>query len=162
MNTLEVLSTQQHFSLLEAKKLFLNLLAKKTKDNDDAMMALAQVALETKKLFFYDGLTMKVVPINSSFYFSRNELSLIHHFMRMLFMKGREQKYFRQDISAELVGRLFLKRLLDIQTTEKYTQNRSLSYQTIYSLIINDFIKNIFSEQGKYYFKKLEEQTQPF
>lgn len=162
MNTTKVFVKQGASSLLEAKKLFLKFLAEKTEEIDDAITTLTQLVLETKKLFFYDGSTGKIIPIDSSFHFSHEELSLIHHFMNILFIKGREQKYFRQDISAELAGRLFIKRLIDSQTIEVYSHNRTLSYNTIYTLFINDFVKVIFSQKGMRYFKKLEAQTQPF
>ena len=162
MTATQILTQRKTVSHRDEKKTFLSFFADNQEENENAITTLMHLALETKKLF--DNITLKeeTDPFVPSFIFSEEEISLIHQFMIKLFLRGREQQYFRQDISAELAGRMFLKHLLDIQFPEKDFRHYFLSYQTVYTLLIDDFISNIFSEQGKKYFKKLEKQTQPF
>ncbi len=158
----QILTQRETISHQDGKETFLNFFADNQEVNEDVIATLMHLVLETKKLFINNKLKTEADPIIPSVVFSEEEISLIHRFMMKLFLWGREQQYFRQDISAELAGRMFLKHLLDIQFPEKDFRNYFLSYQTVYTLLIDDFIKHIFSEQGKFYFKKLEEQTQPF
>ncbi len=162
MNATEMLTQLETISHRDEKEIFLSFFTDNEEVKEDAITTLMHLALETKKLFNNKTFKTEAHPFIPMFIFSEEEISLIHRFMMKLFLRGREQKYFRQDISAELAGRMFLKHLLDIQFPEKDFRNFFLSYETVYTLLIDDFISSLFSKEGKNFFKRLEKQTQPF
>ncbi len=69
----------------------------------------------------------------------------------MNFILGQKQGIYRNDISPELVSRAYAKRMMDLHNTKIFPSQR-LTYQIIYKIMFEDFIKSICTEKGlKYY-----------
>lgn len=67
--------------------------------------------------------------------------------------KGISQGMYRNDISSEMIARMFISKLDDIHNPELYPPE-SFSFSTIFENLINYFIKSIATEEGKNYYKE--------
>lgn len=70
------------------------------------------------------------------------------------FELGQQQHIYRQDISREFVVRSYAKRMIDLHNPKIYPPN-SLSYNTIYHFMFEDFIMGISNEDGLNHFEKV-------
>lgn len=67
--------------------------------------------------------------------------------------KGIAQGMYRDDLSAEMVGRMYLSRLEDMHNPELYPPER-FKFGTIYDTMIDQFIKSIGTEDGINYYRQ--------
>ena len=67
--------------------------------------------------------------------------------------KGMAQGMYRDDLSAEMVGRMYLSRLEDMHNPELYPPER-FKFGTIYDTMIDQFIKSIGTEDGINYYRQ--------
>jgi len=75
----------------------------------------------------------------------------------MNFIIGQKQGVYRNDISPELVGRVYTKRMMDLHDTKIFSP-QNLTYQTIYKIMFEDFLQGICSDKGLNYFKNIRER----
>ena len=66
--------------------------------------------------------------------------------------KGITQGMYREDLSAEIVGRMYLSRLEDMHNPELYPPER-FKFGTIYDTMIDSFVKSIATEDGLTYYR---------
>ena len=66
--------------------------------------------------------------------------------------KGIAQGMYREDLSAEIVGRMYLSRLEDMHNPELYPPER-FKFGTIYDTMIDSFVKSIATEDGLTYYR---------
>ncbi|WP_372639535.1 hypothetical protein [Ancylomarina sp.] len=66
--------------------------------------------------------------------------------------KGIAQGMYREDLSAEIVGRMYLSRLEDMHNPELYPPER-FKFGTIYDTMIDSFVKSIATEDGLSYYR---------
>jgi len=66
--------------------------------------------------------------------------------------KGIAQGMYREDLSPEIVGRMYLSRLEDMHNPELYPPER-FKFGTIYDTMIDSFVKNIATEDGLTYYR---------
>jgi len=69
------------------------------------------------------------------------------------FELGQKQNVYRHDISREFVSRSYAKRMLDLHNPRIYPP-RSLSYETLYHFMFEDFLLGIANQNGLRYFRK--------
>ncbi len=66
--------------------------------------------------------------------------------------KGIAQGMYREDLSPEIVGRMYLSRLEDMHNPELYPPER-FKFGTIYDTMIDSFVKSIATEDGLTYYR---------
>lgn len=72
------------------------------------------------------------------------------------FSEGQQQNVYRKDISTEMVARNYAKRMIDLHNPKIFPPQK-LSFQTIYNMLFEDFIKSISNQNGlKYYARVVE------
>lgn len=67
--------------------------------------------------------------------------------------KGMAQGMYRDDLSSEMVGRMYLSRLEDMHNPELYPPER-FKFGTIYDTMIDEFVKSIATEDGINYYRQ--------
>ncbi|MBN2597737.1 hypothetical protein [Labilibaculum sp.] len=67
--------------------------------------------------------------------------------------KGMAQGMYRDDLSSEIVGRMYLARLEDMHNPELYPPER-FKFGTIYDTMIDQFVKSIGTEDGINYYRQ--------
>jgi TetR/AcrR family transcriptional regulator, cholesterol catabolism regulator len=70
--------------------------------------------------------------------------------------KGINQGVYRDDLSTELLARLYIRRLLDLHNPEFFPADK-FSFQTLFDVMFDNFIRGIANEAGINYY---EEQKQ--
>ncbi|PKQ65111.1 hypothetical protein BZG02_04580 [Labilibaculum filiforme] len=73
--------------------------------------------------------------------------------IRINIQKGMAQGMYRNDLSDEMVGRMYLSRLEDMHNPELYPPER-FKFGTIYDTMIDQFIKSIGTEDGINYYRQ--------
>ena len=66
--------------------------------------------------------------------------------------KGIAQGMYREDLSAEIVGRMYLSKLEDMHNPELYPPER-FKFGTIYDTMIDSFVKSIATDDGLTYYR---------
>ena len=66
--------------------------------------------------------------------------------------KGIAQGMYREDLSSEIVGRMYLSRLEDMHNPKLYPPER-FKFGTIYDTMIDSFVKSIATEDGLSYYR---------
>ncbi len=67
--------------------------------------------------------------------------------------KGINQGMYRNDLSIELVARLYIRRLIDLHNPEFFPADK-FSFQTLFEVMFDNFIRGIANEQGISYYEK--------
>ena len=68
--------------------------------------------------------------------------------------KGISQGIYREDLSIELISRLYISRLIDLHNNDFFPADK-FSFETIFDVMFESLIRNISNEKGlKYYEKK--------
>jgi TetR/AcrR family transcriptional regulator, cholesterol catabolism regulator len=70
--------------------------------------------------------------------------------------QGINQNLYRQDLSTELVSRIYISRLIDLHNPD-FFPNDTISFNILFDVMFDTFIRGICNEQGiKYYEKKIK------
>lgn len=67
--------------------------------------------------------------------------------------KGIAQGMYRDDLSSEMVGRIYLSKLEDMHNPELYPPER-FKFGTIYDTMIDEFVKSIATPDGLNYYRQ--------
>lgn len=67
--------------------------------------------------------------------------------------KGINQGVYRDDLSVELVARLYIRRLIDLHNPEFFPADK-FSFQTLFDVMFDNFIRGIANEKGIEYYEK--------
>ena len=67
--------------------------------------------------------------------------------------KGISQGMYREDLSIELLARLYLSRLIDIHNPELFPPEK-FSFQTLFEVMFEDLVRSIAKPEGIAYFEK--------
>jgi hypothetical protein len=65
---------------------------------------------------------------------------------------GIKQGMYRPDLSAELISRIYISRLMDLQNPDYFPN--SFSFPVLFDVMFDTFIRGICSEEGKRYYEK--------
>ena len=60
---------------------------------------------------------------------------------------------YRGDLSIELVARLYIRRLIDLHNPEFFPADK-FSFQTLFDVMFDNFIRGIANERGIEYYEK--------
>lgn len=67
--------------------------------------------------------------------------------------KGINQGIYRDDLSIELVARLYISRLLDLHNPELFPRQK-FSFDTLFNFMFDSFVRSIAKPEGIAYFEK--------
>jgi TetR/AcrR family transcriptional regulator, cholesterol catabolism regulator len=67
--------------------------------------------------------------------------------------KGISQGMYRDDLSIELVARLYIRRLLDLHNPEFFPADK-FSFHTLFDVMFDNFIRGIANEEGIRYYEQ--------
>lgn len=67
--------------------------------------------------------------------------------------KGMQQGMYKNDISSEMIARMYIAKLNDIHNPEIYPPEE-FSFSTIFNNLIDNVIKSITNEEGRAYYKQ--------
>jgi len=73
--------------------------------------------------------------------------------MRANFEQGIQQGMYRPDLSAELVSRIYISRLIDLHNPD-FFPNESISFSMLFEVMFDTFIRGICTDDGKRYYEK--------
>lgn len=82
-----------------------------------------------------------------------NRIEFIYQNIQINMRKGISQGMYRDDLSIELVARLYIRRLMDLHNPEFFPADK-FSFQTLFDVMFDNFIRGIANEQGIEYYEK--------
>ncbi len=74
--------------------------------------------------------------------------------MKINIEKGIRQGIYREDLSIELLARLYISRLLDLHNPA-FFPSEGFSFKVLYDVMIDNFIRGIANDEGLRHYKKL-------
>lgn len=77
----------------------------------------------------------------------------IYEKIKINLWKGINQGMYRDDLSIELVARLYLSRLIDLHNPDFFPAEK-FSFDTIFDVMFDNFIRSIAKPEGLAYFEK--------
>jgi TetR/AcrR family transcriptional regulator, cholesterol catabolism regulator len=72
--------------------------------------------------------------------------------------KGISQGVYRDDLSVELVARLYMRRLIDLHNPEFFPAEK-FSFQTLFDVMFDNFIRGIANESGMRYYEQQKQKV---
>jgi TetR/AcrR family transcriptional regulator, cholesterol catabolism regulator len=67
--------------------------------------------------------------------------------------QGIQQGMYRNDLSPELISRIYISRLIDLHNPD-YFPNETISFSVLFDVMFDTFIRGICTDEGKYYYEK--------
>jgi len=80
-------------------------------------------------------------------------IEFIYQKIQINIQKGISQGMYRDDLSIELVARLYIRRLIDLHNPEFFPAEK-FSFQTLFDVMFDNFIRGIANENGIGYYEK--------
>ncbi len=80
-------------------------------------------------------------------------IEFIYQKIQINIQKGISQGMYRDDLSIELVARLYIRRLMDIHNPEFFPADR-FSFQTLFDVMFDNFIRGIANPAGIEYYEQ--------
>jgi len=80
-------------------------------------------------------------------------IDFIYEKIQQNIKKGINLGMYRDDLSIELVARLYIRRLIDLHNPEFFPADK-FSFQTLFDVMFDNFIRGIANEQGIEYYEK--------
>jgi AcrR family transcriptional regulator len=80
-------------------------------------------------------------------------IEFIYNKIQINLQKGISQGMYRDDLSIELVARLYIRRLIDLHNPEFFPADK-FSFQTLFDVMFDNFIRGIANQNGIDYYKK--------
>ena len=72
--------------------------------------------------------------------------------------KGINQGVYRDDLSTELLARLYIRRLIDLHNPEIFPADK-FSFQTLFDVMFDNFIRGIANESGINYYEQQKQKV---
>lgn len=69
------------------------------------------------------------------------------------FEKGISQGMYRDDVSVELVARLYIRRLMDLHNVENFPPEK-FSFDTLFTQMFESFVKSVATAEGMAYYEE--------
>ncbi|MEI6435546.1 MAG: TetR family transcriptional regulator [Bacteroidota bacterium] len=80
-------------------------------------------------------------------------IEFIYNKIQINLRKGISQGIYRDDLSIELVARLYIRRLIDLHNPEFFPADK-FSFQTLFDVMFDNFIRGIANPDGIDYYDK--------
>ncbi len=84
--------------------------------------------------------------------FVEKRISFVSAKIRSNFELGMKQGMYRPDLSAELVSRLYISRLIDLHNPD-FFPNETISFSVLFDVMFDTFIRGICTDTGKKYYE---------
>lgn len=85
--------------------------------------------------------------------FVEKRISFVNAKIKSNFEQGMQQGMYRPDLSAELVSRIYISRLIDLHNPD-FFPNESISFSVLFDVMFDTFIRGICTDDGKNYYEK--------
>lgn len=85
--------------------------------------------------------------------FVEKRVDFVNSKIKSNFELGMQQDMYRHDLSAELVSRIYISRLIDLHNPD-FFPNETISFSVLFDVMFDTFIRGICTEKGKSYYKK--------
>lgn len=85
--------------------------------------------------------------------FVENRINFVNAKIKSNFEQGMQQGMYRPDLSAELVARIYISRLIDLHNPD-FFPNETISFSVLFDVMFDTFIRGICTEEGKNYYEK--------
>ena len=82
-----------------------------------------------------------------------DRIEFVFEKIRINLVKGINQGVYRDDLTVELVSRLYIRRLIDLHNPEFFPADK-FSFQTLFDVMFDNFIRGIANEKGIEYYEK--------
>jgi hypothetical protein len=83
----------------------------------------------------------------------QNRIDFIFGKIQINLTKGINQGIYRDDLSIELVARLYISRLIDLHNPKLFPRQK-FSFETLFNFMFDSFIRSIAKPEGIVYFEK--------
>jgi TetR/AcrR family transcriptional regulator, cholesterol catabolism regulator len=100
------------------------------------------ITFDLKK--YYPDIYHKHIEDRVDFIFKKIQINL---------EKGINQGVYRDDLSIELIARLYIRRLIDLHNPKFFPADK-FSFQTLFEAMFDNFIRGIANEKGIEYYEK--------
>jgi hypothetical protein len=85
--------------------------------------------------------------------FVEKRIKFVNDKIILNFEQGMQQGMYRPDLSAELVSRIYMSRLIDLHNPD-FFPNESISFSVLFDVMFDTFIRGICTDEGKKYYEK--------
>jgi len=85
--------------------------------------------------------------------FVEKRISFVNSKIKSNFEQGMSQGMYRPDLSAELVSRIYISRLIDLHNPD-FFPNETISFSVLFDVMFDTFIRGICTEEGKNHYEK--------
>jgi hypothetical protein len=124
---------------------------------NDAIDILFTVGTEMSRKFYNlsPSITHRYEELYPDIYAKHIEerINFIYGKIQINLQKGISQGMYRDDVSIELVARLYIRRLIDLHDTENFPPE-DFSFETLFSQMFERFVRSIATEDGIKYFER--------
>jgi len=80
-------------------------------------------------------------------------IEFIYQKIQINLQKGISQGMYRDDLSVELIARLYIRRLIDLHNPDFFPADK-FSFQTLFEVMFDNFIRGIAKPEGITYYEK--------
>lgn len=85
--------------------------------------------------------------------FVEKRISFVNAKIKSNFELGMQQGMYRPDLSAELVSRIYISRLIDMHNPDFFS-NETISFSVLFDVMFDTFIRGIVTDDGKKYYER--------
>lgn len=85
--------------------------------------------------------------------FVEKRISFVNAKIKSNFELGMQQGMYRPDLSAELVSRIYISRLIDMHNPD-FFPNETISFSVLFDVMFDTFIRGIVTDEGKKYYER--------
>ena len=85
--------------------------------------------------------------------FVERRIEFVNAMVKHNFELGMQQGMYRHDLSAELISRLYISRLIDMHNPD-FFPNATISFPVLFDVMFDTFVRGICTEEGKTYYEK--------
>lgn len=128
----------------------------------DAIDILFTVGKEMSQKFYHlsPSITHRYEQMYPEIYSRHIEerINFIYGKIQINLQKGISQGMYRDDVSIELVARLYIRRLIDLHDTENFPPE-DFSFETMFSQMFERFVRSVATDAGIRYFERKKRST---
>ena len=127
------------------------------------ILMIVSKAMSTRFLELAPSVTFDLKALYPEIYRHHIEQRIEFIFMKMKINieKGIRQGIYREDLSIELLARLYISRLIDLHNPDFFPPEK-FSFKVLYEVMIDHFIRGIANDEGLVDYKKLQKEYKVF
>ena len=127
------------------------------------ILMIVSKAMSTRFLELAPSVTFDLKALYPEIYRHHIEQRIEFIFMKMKINieKGIRQGIYREDLSIELLARLYISRLIDLHNPDFFPPEK-FSFKVLYEVMIDHFIRGIANDEGLVHYKKLQKEYKVF